>query len=301
MTADSITLRAEALKTNRMGLAQHKMFLFWVALAIVTWWPALRTLVSAAIGDENFSYTLLVLGVSVVLLCIERWPLPTKHWSLPALCVTLPMLAAAAWLNFRTPFRGGGSSLTISILLWIVFVLATLVRLYGWQGFSRLRFPLLFSLLAVPLPDRAISWLITVLQWRSADAAYLLYRLFRVPVVRDGLVFSFSNIDIEVARECSGIRSTTILFVTTLVIAQLFLKSKWSRCIAVLVSLPVAVLKNGVRIFILSVLGEYVSTAWLDSWFHHQGGFIFLALGLAMMLLLVRTLWRTENRQNRAH
>lgn len=279
----------------------HRRFLVGLVLAIVAWWPGLRTLVSAAIGDENYSYTLLVLGVSVVLLCLERWPLPTREdWSLPALCVAFPVLAAAGWLNFRTPFRGGDSSLTISILLWIAFILAMFAHLYGRKGFSRLRFPFLFSLLAVPLPDRAISWLITALQWGSADAAYLLYRLFRVPVVRDGLVFSFSNIDIEVARECSGIRSSTILFVTTLVIAQLFLKSGWSKWIAVLVSLPVAILKNGVRIFTLSVLAEYVSTTWLDSWFHHQGGFIFLALGLAMMLVLIWLLLRIENRQSDA-
>jgi exosortase len=280
-----------------MGLADHKGFLIWLTLTIVAWWPALRTLVSAAIGDENYSYTLLVLCVSVALLCLARWPSPIKHFSLPALCVALPALVAAAWLNFRTPFRGGDSSLTISVLLWIAFILATFAHLYGWQGFSRLRFPLLFSLLAVPLPDRAISALITALQWGSADAVYLLFRVFRVPVVRDGLVFSFSNIDIEVARECSSIRSSTILFVTTLVIAQLFLKSKWSKGIAVLVSLPVAVLKNGVRIFTLSVLGEYVSTTWLDSWFHHQGGVIFLALGLAMMLAVIWSLGRAERRR----
>jgi len=149
----------------------------------------------------------------------------------------------------------------------------------------------------VPPPDSVINSLITMLQWGSADAAYILFRLFRVPLVRDGLVFSFSRIDIEVARECSSIRSSTLLFVTTLVIAQLFLRSSRNKWIVVLLSVPVAVLKNGVRIFTLSLLAEYVSTGWLDGWFHHQGGFIFLALGLAIMLTLIWLVARTENRR----
>ena len=278
-----------------MNLANHKQFLVWLGLATLAWWPALRTLIAVGVGNENYSYTLLVAGVSAVLLCLERWPAPLRQnssFAVPALA--LPALAAAAWLNFRTTFHGGDLSLTISIFLGIVFLIAIFVSLYGRTAFARFRFPLLFSFLAVPPPDRAISWLITLLQWRSADVSYLLFRLFRVPVVRDGLVFSFSKIEIEVAAECSGIRSSTILVVTTIVLAQLFLKSRRSKWIAVLVSMPIAIFKNGLRIFLLSVLGEYISTDWLDSWVHHQGGFIFLSLGLAMMLAVIWFLWRLE-------
>jgi exosortase len=291
-----------------MGFSQHKRFLVWLVLAIAAWWPALRALVRAAIGDENYSYTLLVLGVSVVLLALDRWDsvgaaglrpdgqpgaaVPT--WVLlGVLCLAL---LGAAWFNFRVPFRGGDSSLAISIFLWISFLLAAFVYTCGWETFSRQRFPWMFSLLAVPPPDRVIDTLTIALQWSSADAAYLLFRLFHIPVVRDGLVFSFSRIDIEVARECSSIRSSTILFVTTLVLAQLFLKSTRGKWIVVLLSLPVAVVKNGVRIFTLSLLAEYVSTSWLDGWFHHQGGFIFLALGLGIMLTLIWLMGRAEAR-----
>src|SRR5580704_14799967 len=286
-----------------MRSSQHKRFLACVVLAIIAWWPALRALLSAAIGDENYSYTLLVLGVSVVLFALDlrdsagedSAELRSSAWRswFPVLCLALLALAAA-WFNFRIPFRGGGLSLTISVFLWLSFLLGAFLSNYGWAAFSRQRFPWMFSLLAVPLPDRVTDSLVTALQWGSADAAYLLFRLFRIPVVRDWLVFSFSRIDIEVARECSGIRSSTILFVTTLVIAQLFLKSARGKWIAVLLSLPVAVLKNGVRIFTLSLLAEYVSTSWLDSWFHHQGGFIFLALGLGIMLTLIWLMARAE-------
>jgi exosortase len=280
-----------------MALAHHKKFLAWSLLACVAWSPALYRLVRAAFADDNYSYTLLVLGVSIVLLCLETWHAPSgQGWPIPALCLAVIALAAAGWLNIRTHFSAGDWRLSLSILVWIVFIVVGFVQTYGWKEFSRLSFPFLFSLLSVPPPSPVMDRLIAALQWGSADSAQLLFRLFHVPVVRDGLIFSFSKIEIEVAQECSSIRSSTILVVTTLVIAQLFLKSKWSKWISFFISLPVAVLKNGVRIFTLSVLAEYVSTSWLDSWLHHHGGFIFLALALALMFAFVTVLWRVEHR-----
>jgi exosortase len=295
-----------------MALADHKKFLAWSLLACVAWSPALYTLVRAAFADDNYSYTLLVLGVSIVLLCLEswetktwetesretqNWDVPSRHaWPIPALCLAAIALAAAFWLNLRTHFFAGDWRLSVGIVLWIAFIIAAFLQTYGSKVFARLSFPFLFSLLSVPLPTSVMDRLILALQWGSADSADLLFRLFHVPVVRDGLIFSFSKIEIEVAQECSSIRSSTILVVTTLVIAQLFLKSKWSKWISFLISLPVAVLKNGVRIFTLSVLAEYVSTNWLDSWLHHHGGFVFLALALALMFGLIAVLWRVEQR-----
>jgi exosortase len=278
-----------------MSLADHKKFLTWTLLACVAWSPALYTLIRAAFADDNYSYTLLVLGVSIVLLCLESWHVPSRQaWPIPALCGAAIALAVALWLDLRTHFSAGDWRLSISIFLWITFIVAAFLQTYGSKAFSRLSFPVLFSLLSVPLPTPVMDRLILALQWGSADSAQLLFRLFHVPVVRDGLIFSFSKIEIEVAQECSSIRSSTILVVTTLVIAQLFLKSKWTKWISFLISLPVAVLKNGARIFTLSVLAEYVSTSWLDSWLHHHGGFVFLALALALMFGLIMLLWRVE-------
>jgi len=283
-----------------MVLARHKRFLVWLVLSLVAWWPALRVLVHTAIADENYSYTLLVLGVTVILLCLERWPRPAESKpSLPGLLAVLAVLAAFARWNFRSPVRGGDLRLTLSIFFWIAFVVLAFLEIYGWQAFTRLNFPFLFSLLAVPLPTRVIEAVVVALQWGSAEATYLLLRLFRIPVVRDGMVFSFSNVDIEVAQECSSIRSSTILFVTTLVIAQMFLRSKRNKLLVALISLPVSVLKNGIRIFTLSVLAEYVSTGWLDTPLHRQGGFIFLSLGLVIMLAVIWLFSRAESRQTR--
>ena len=278
-----------------MIAAPHARFLIVLAPAVLAWWPPLHTLLRLAFSNENYSYVLLVLVVSGALGWLEfRKVHAERSWTRSSQLVTATVLVVAAWRNYRAAFSGAGIRLSVAILFFVLFVLWVFVQVYGRLEFRRAPFPLLLLFLAVPLPGRVVSELVAWLQWGSADAAYALFRLFRIPVVRSGLVFSFSNLEIEVAQECSGIRSSTVLLVTTLVLAYMFLRSSWNRMIAVIAAMPIAVIKNGVRIFTLSVLGEYVSTDWLESPLHHQGGFIFFALGLALVIAVVALLGRTE-------
>lgn len=278
-----------------MPLSRHLGFLAALALAVAVWWRPLRSLVHLALSREDYSYLLLVVGISVALLCFERWDLPAEpKFSASAVAVVLPSLGAAVWLNRTMRVGINDARLSFSILLLVIFVLAMSVLVYGWERAARMRFPLLLLLLAVPLPNQVVSWLVVALQHGSADAAYALFRVFHVPVVREGLVFSFSKIEIEVAQECSGIRSSTILLITTLVLAQLFLRSGVNRALVVLWAVFVGVAKNGFRIFTLSVLGEYVSTNILEGPLHHQGGPVFFSFGLALIIAAIWLLRRKE-------
>jgi exosortase len=275
-------------------------FVAALLLAIGAWGPPLRALLQLAIHNENYSYTLLVFAVSALLLGVERWGPPAdQRWPGLNILFVVAALGVAVWRNYRVPVSFEDLRLTASILLFVIFVLVLFAQIYGWESFSRMRFSLLFLLLAVPLPPKVILRLVAELQRGSADVAYALFRLFRVPVARYGLVFSLSNIDIEVAQQCSGIRSSTILFVTTLVLAQMFLKSGWSRAIAVISSLPIAVAKNGLRIFVLSLLGNYVSERWLQGSLHRHGGILFFTAGMASVLAIIWLLRREEELEKR--
>jgi exosortase len=275
----------------------HARFLIALLLATIAWWPSLRSVVRLALSNDNYSYVLLVLVISAGFLCLGDWTDLIERQASPVpIILLLTVLGLAAWGNYRRSPDSGDGPPTVSILCFVIFVLVVFLVIYRREAFARMRFPLLLLLLAVPLPSGVVSTLVAVLQRGSAEASYLLFRLFRIPVMRQGLVFSFSNIEIEVAQECSGIRSSTILVVTTLVLAQMFLRAGWRKAVAVLCSLPIAVAKNGVRIFTLSLLGEYVSTSWLEGSLHRQGGFVFFGLGLGMVIAVIRLLRREEGR-----
>jgi exosortase len=99
----------------------------------------------------------------------------------------------------------------------------------------------------------------------------------------------------EIAKQCSGIRSSLALFITGILAAHFFLKSSWKKAIFILSIIPIAILKNGIRIVTLSLLAIYVDERFLTQGFlHKSGGFIFFAPALTLLGLLLWGLRKSE-------
>jgi len=109
-------------------------------------------------------------------------------------------------------------------------------------------------------------------------------------------MLSIPGLDIEVATECSSIRSSTILIVITLILGQLFLRTWWRKTLLVLAAALFAVVKNAVRIFTIAELGTRVDPGYLDGKLHHNGGIIFLALAVLAVVGLLWILRKNEAR-----
>ena len=151
-----------------------------------------------------------------------------------------------------------------------------------------------FLVFMVPLPDRALHFLETASQVASTEAAAIFFSITGTPMLRDGAVFQLPGIAIEVAQECSGIRSSWVLFITTLAASYLFLKSPWRRAILIAFVIPLAVVRNGFRIWVIGLLCVEIGPQMIDSAIHHQGGPIFFALSLIPLFLLLWWLRRGE-------
>ena len=126
------------------------------------------------------------------------------------------------------------------------------------------------------------------LQVGSTEATAIFFGLIGVPVAREIFVFQLPGISVEVAKQCSGIRSSLALFITSILAAHFFLQTGWKKAVLILSIFPITVLKNGIRIVALSMLAIHVDERILTQGFLHQsGGFIFYipALGLLGMIL----------------
>ena len=115
-----------------------------------------------------------------------------------------------------------------------------------------------------------------------------------MPIARDGFVFHLSKLDIEVAPQCSGIRSSLSLVITGVLAAYLFLRTGWARTILMVTIVPIAILKNGVRIATLSTLAIYWDEKILASDLHTKGGFVFFILALLMVGAVILLLRKME-------
>ena len=209
----------------------------------------------------------------------------------------LLLLAGAALgaLGWRSPAAASENDWpALAILGFLCLIWAGFLFFYGASAFRAGLFPLLFLLLMVPLPgfllDRFIAWL----QVGSADVAEWIFNVSGTPVLRQGMFFALPQVTIEVAKECSGIRSTQALLITCLLAGHLFLRTNWRRTVLLAAAVPVLVIKNGVRIATLTLLAVHVDPSFLTGHLHHDGGFVFFTLGMLILLPLFWWLQKTE-------
>jgi len=116
--------------------------------------------------------------------------------------------------------------------------------------------------------------------------------------VRHGTLFELPGIVLRVAQECSGIRSSWVLFITSLLASHVFLRTRWRSVVLVAFVIPLGILRNGFRILVIGLLCVHVGPHMIDSTIHHQGGPLFFALSLVPLSLLLWWLRRQEQRLN---
>lgn len=282
----------EASSANRVA-----GFLFLLALPVGFAWPAIEATFHLAWSDDAYTYLLLILPLSLGLIYTQCHTLASRFEQDPAVGAGFMLLAllaagAALWLQ---PLRGD-LRLSVTILALVIWSVGSVIFCFGFGTFKAFLFPLCFLILIVPLPHSAVDHLIAFLQHQSAWAAEIMFRSAGVSVVRDGLILSIPGLNIEVAPECSSIRTSELLVITALILSQLFLRSWWSKSLLVLGVVPLSIAKNAFRIFTIAELGTRVDPSFLNGSLHRHGGLLFYGLAAILMIALVVVLRRTELR-----
>jgi exosortase len=193
-------------------------------------------------------------------------------------------------------FLRGGTELQLAVTAagLIAFWVGAFIFCFGTKCARAATFPLAMLLWIVPIPAFCIDALTRFLQVASTELVAVLFSATGVPVLRDGFVFHLSSQSIEVAKECSGIRSSLCLMLLTLVVAHESLRGNIRRGILLGSTIPIVILKNGVRIVTLTLLAIYVDPSFLTGNLHHRGGIVFFILGLLMLLPILKLLQRGE-------
>jgi exosortase len=146
----------------------------------------------------------------------------------------------------------------------------------------------------VPIPEPILSKTIYLLQAGSAAFVEAFFAIAGIPYHRQQFIFELPGVAIRIAEECSGIRSTLALLITTVLASYIFLKTPWRRLLLCLAVIPIALFKNGLRIAMLSILSVYVNPAFLYGNLHQRGGIVFFVIALIPMALLLKLLQKSE-------
>lgn len=228
-------------------------------------------------------------------------------WSNPDAGHGLLLAPLALWLGWK---RGivdearsmrvlGGTVLVSAILLryagslaaelftmrFSVFLAAVgLVLWYaGWKQLRHWWLPTALMFLSIPLPTVVLASLALPLQLQASRMGAALLEWREVPVMLQGNVIRLPGHSLFVTEACSGLRSLSALIALGVLIGGLWLRSVPARLLIVLAALPVAMVLNGIRVFLTGFLVYFVHPD-LGTGFMHvtEGWIIFVAAFLIL-------------------
>jgi exosortase len=277
----------------------HASFAAFILVSGLAFYSTLAGLVQYSLHNSSSSHIVLIPFVSFFLLYLERATIFANTSPNRGLGIGL---AGAGLMLFVVASRGpipqeGNWSLSAQVISLLLIWVAGFIFFYGSAAFRAGSFALLFLLLMVPLPDPILNWIVRGLQEGSTQIAYLIFQATGTPVLRHGFQLSLPTVTIEVAEECSSIRSSMALFVTILLAGHLYLRTGWKKLVLVVLVFPLSLLKNGIRIATLTLLSIYVDPSFLTGKLHSRGGFVFFALALLILLPLFWWMEKSDRRR----
>jgi exosortase len=274
------------------------LFLLLSIGAVGMIYTPLRDLLANPTRSEYYSHILLIPLVSGFFLYIGRKEIFSNlkysySTGIPLIIIGV-LLYVLGWSKGQNLNQNDYASLmTFSvILLWV----GAFILFYGTQAFRKAIFPLLFLVFMIPIPSIFMEKIISLLLAGSTATTHMLFNFTGISFLKEGSVFHLPGMSIQVAKECSGIRSSLGLFITGILAGHLFLRTGWKKFILVLFVYPITVLKNGIRIVTLSSLAVYVDERFItQSFLHRSGGFLFYIPALILLGIVLWWLRRTES------
>jgi len=230
---------------------------------INTWWT-----------DTTFSHGLLIIPMSLWLAWLKRdelvrVPMRPSWLGLALLCVAIGVVLLGRFMHVRVLEQIG-----------LIGMLQSLVPLVlGLPATRLLVFPLAFLWFAVPFGKDLVPVLMEV----TADLSVFLLRLTGVPVYRDGMLLQIPAGTYEVARACSGIKFLTAAAALGAFYAYLNYQGLRKRLTFIAVSLAVAIVSNGIRAYLLVLIGHLTNMTFQHDRWHIILGYV--VFGIILLLL----------------
>jgi exosortase len=191
-----------------------------------------------------------------------------------------------------------GAEVFIARLSIVIMISGIVLFLAGRQALRSIAFPIGYLLFMFPLPAIVYYQLTLPLQlWASRLGATGLVVL-GIPTVREGNLLYLPNCTLNVVEACSGIRSLVSLLAVAVAYGYFSERSAWKRTVLALVSFPVAIATNGLRLVATGVLSYFFGPSVDSGAVHVTLGLGFFALAFVSILMIHKLLglqWRQHN------
>lgn len=229
----------------------------------------------------------------------------------------VPLAFALAWRRGIRPDARGQIALGIAIVVSAVLLryaaaiaaeaffartsvflaaIGLVVYAWGWRQLLTWWLPLTLVALAMPLPEIVLSSLALPLQMQASKMGAAMLEWRQVPVVLTGNVVRLPGHDLFVTEACSGLRSLAALLSLGVLLGGLLAQHPVTRVAIAAISIPVAVLLNGVRVFLTGFLVLFVSPKTAEGFSHMTEGWLMFVVAFAILAAVTWAAVKIEKR-----
>jgi exosortase len=259
----------------------------------------LKELITMSLDSELFSFIPLIFVTSIYLVVNGRKEIfdePSWSFGYGAPVLIMSLAAGVAGLK-HAAVLGPNDYLCVMMFSFWLFLTGTFLLFFGKRIFIKAIFPLAMLLFIIPFPALLLDKIVDFLQMASYTVTSLIFNALGFFPLEQGFSFKFPEITIEVAKQCSGIRSGMSLLILSLLCGHLFLRSSLNRILLAIFAVLIAIFKNGVRIVGLTLGAVYVDPRIMASDVHKKGGYPVFALAFLMLMTVVIVMRKLEKRR----
>ncbi|WP_420474453.1 exosortase A [Noviherbaspirillum sp. ST9] len=243
-----------------------------------------RSIVATWNSSETFAHGYIILPISLWLIWRRRHQLPlgaVKPW--------WPGLLLLAGCGFGWLLAELAAVHVVRQYAFVAMFPLICLTVLGPRVTWAMAFPLLFLLLAVPFGEVFIDPLIEL----TADFTVAALQWSGIPVLRNGTHFDIPTGSWAVVEACSGVRYLISSFTLGCLYAYLNYHSLTRRAVFILLSIVAPIVANGIRAYLIVMLGHFSGMTLAVGVDHLIYGWIFF--GLVMFLMFwIGSFWRDD-------
>lgn len=209
----------------------------------------------------------------------------------PSIKLGLLILVGAVLLRYMSGLAAELYTMRISMVMALV---GFTVYAYGVRQVIHWWLPFALVWLSIPLPELVTSSLALPLQFKASQMGASMLEWRQIPVRLDGNVIRLPGHQLFVAEACSGLRSLTALFALAVLLGGMTLRTPWSRLAIIFAAIPIAILINGVRVFLTGFLVYFVSPEMGEGFMHVTEGWLLFLVAFALLGAVAWIVMRIE-------
>lgn len=256
---------------------KEKFFLIFSSF-IVLYFSTFQQLIQTWFSNEDYGHGFIILPISLYLVWKKKEILLNERIEPSGWGYVLIIF----WVFFYVTGIAGNIS-TFADISMILFLIGSVSILIGRNTAKEIIFPICFLLFMFPIPSEIYVRITNPLMLFATDTSYHLLSVLNIPILKEGNLLYLPNYSMEVVNACSGIRSLSMIMALALLIGYFSTTSNTIRALFFVISIPIAIFGNALRITITALLAYYWSTRAAEGFSHTIAGLVTFFVSLVIL------------------